>query len=236
MQTKEDIWNFRDFPKWGYFEKEYFEKHRRIFEFMAEDIATPGKDAIILDVGCVTGIGFKNLDSDKRSHIYGVDIVKDFVELFNARGMIGTESDIMKDSLPFNDNFFDAVICGSILEHTLKPKDLISEVSRVVKDDGLLILTVPNAISIRARLNFLRGRNNFRPLIDDLINYDYIKRCGILYSVRELELVLEGHFKIKTIRFLQERKDKIFIEKIYNLIALMLPRMADNIYIVAKKI
>ena len=41
-------------------------------------------------------------------------------------------------SLPFRDGFFDAVICQAVLEHVLDPHRVVSEIHRVLKDDGLV--------------------------------------------------------------------------------------------------
>jgi len=45
------------------------------------------------------------------------------------------------EKIPFNDNFFDAIICvGTVINYTPKPEVAISELSRVLKPNGLLIL------------------------------------------------------------------------------------------------
>lgn len=45
-------------------------------------------------------------------------------------------------------NFFDAILCTEVLEHVPYPVETIKEVSRLLKTDGLFILTIP-CISIR---------------------------------------------------------------------------------------
>ncbi|HTQ05953.1 MAG TPA: class I SAM-dependent methyltransferase [Polyangiaceae bacterium] len=45
--------------------------------------------------------------------------------------------------LPFEDKSFDTVLNVQVLEHTPEPGRLVSEMGRVLKDDGLLILTAP---------------------------------------------------------------------------------------------
>lgn len=44
--------------------------------------------------------------------------------------------------------FFDAILCTEVLEHVPYPVDTIAEVSRLLKNDGLFILTIPG-FSIR---------------------------------------------------------------------------------------
>lgn len=46
--------------------------------------------------------------------------------------------------LPFEDNYFDLVIASSVFEHDLKFWETISEMARVVKDDGLIYINAPS--------------------------------------------------------------------------------------------
>jgi SAM-dependent methyltransferase len=45
--------------------------------------------------------------------------------------------------LPFEDRTFDTVLNVQVLEHTPRPKELVAEMARVLKDDGVLILSAP---------------------------------------------------------------------------------------------
>jgi SAM-dependent methyltransferase len=45
--------------------------------------------------------------------------------------------------LPFDDRTFDTVINIQVLEHTPRPGNLVREMARVLKDDGLLMLSAP---------------------------------------------------------------------------------------------
>jgi SAM-dependent methyltransferase len=47
------------------------------------------------------------------------------------------------ERLPFEDKCFDTVLNVQVLEHTPEPGRLVIEMARVLKDDGLLILTAP---------------------------------------------------------------------------------------------
>lgn len=47
------------------------------------------------------------------------------------------------DNLPFQNQSFDYILCTQVLEHVPKPANVIKEISRVLKEDGLLFLTVP---------------------------------------------------------------------------------------------
>ena len=44
---------------------------------------------------------------------------------------------------PFNENEFDSVLCNQVLEHIFNPDEFLSEIKRVLKPGGRLLLTVP---------------------------------------------------------------------------------------------
>jgi len=86
-----------------------------------------------LNLGCGNDIkeGWLNLDV---ANIPGVDVIHDLNKL----------------PLPFQSNTFTEVLCQDILEH-LDYVDLLREIHRVMKSDGLLKIRVPHFTS----------RNNF---------------------------------------------------------------------------
>lgn len=47
------------------------------------------------------------------------------------------------DSLPYEDNFFDAINCLDVLEHTYEPAKIIKQFGRVVKPGGKVFITAP---------------------------------------------------------------------------------------------
>jgi ubiquinone/menaquinone biosynthesis C-methylase UbiE len=61
----------------------------------------------------------------------------------------------MNRPLPFSDNNFDAVICLEGIEHVVDPVVLISEIVRVTKKEGSIIISVPNITNMYSRLQFL---------------------------------------------------------------------------------
>jgi len=57
------------------------------------------------------------------------------------------EMNVEIDRLPYPDQSFELVLCCEVIEHlTMSPVHMLSEIHRVLKDNGLLILTTPNSL------------------------------------------------------------------------------------------
>jgi len=59
--------------------------------------------------------------------------------------------------LPYDDGSYSAVVCSEVIEHIEKPFILLQEIYRILGEDGFIILTTPNILSLRSRFNFLRN-------------------------------------------------------------------------------
>ncbi|HCS19773.1 MAG TPA: methylase [Bacteroidetes bacterium] len=59
----------------------------------------------------------------------------------------GEEVDVYYDgkTFPFDTNSFDSALCNQVLEHVFNPDEFLSEIHRVLKPGGKLLLTVPFA-------------------------------------------------------------------------------------------
>ena len=93
-------------------------------------------DGTVLDVGC--GIG--DMLSYRKNTI-GVDINPETVNFCRSNG---NYVKLMHNNiLPFDDIFFDGVILDNVLEHILDPVPLLTEVNRVLKYNGKVLIGVP---------------------------------------------------------------------------------------------
>jgi glycosyltransferase involved in cell wall biosynthesis/SAM-dependent methyltransferase len=62
------------------------------------------------------------------------------------------------DSYPYSNGYFSTVLCCELLEHLQRdPMHMMSEIHRVLKPGGIVLLTTPNAVSMRAVAAILRG-------------------------------------------------------------------------------
>lgn len=81
---------------------------------------------------------------------------KPYARLFDTDEYVGLEIDTPKNRLrkhadqyydgtrfPFPDASFDGVLCNQVLEHIFEPMTFLSEIRRVLRPGGRLLLTVP---------------------------------------------------------------------------------------------
>ena len=104
----------------------------------------------ILDIGC--GDGNVSQLYLRRGQVYGLDISMEALEAAKKRGIETVNHDLNKLPLPFENDFFDTIILTDVIEHVINPLELISEVRRVLKKNGKIIITVPNFSRFANRL------------------------------------------------------------------------------------
>jgi SAM-dependent methyltransferase len=90
----------------------------------------------ILDIGCGVGDFLK-----LYKNVIGVDINQDCVNYCINNGLCVQLMPI--DLLPFNDNTFNSIVLDNVLEHIENPSNLISEITRVLTPNGILVIGVP---------------------------------------------------------------------------------------------
>lgn len=117
------------------------------FRFNKEDIG--------LEIGC--GIGFQSsliasisckliatdlYYNDKLTHTLGINKAKDLL-LLTGINNVHLVSCCAQD-LSFRNNYFDYIFSSSVLEHIKDKNKVLSEMKRVLKDDGYIIAIIPN--------------------------------------------------------------------------------------------
>lgn len=100
---------------------------------------TPG---FAIDVGCGGGYTAKILESHRRT--VAVDLSQGALQLSRRRGVSRLcQVDIKDFSLPFKSNSFDLLLALDVIEHVEDDVHALGECRRILKDDGLIIVTVP---------------------------------------------------------------------------------------------
>jgi len=135
--------------------KQFPTRHSFVLEAMGQ---TPGK---LLDVGNL-GDGESNCrilkqDVESRGGEYwGLDSNEALTKRMNLEHQI--VGDLHKTEFP--DNTFDTLYAGEIIEHTWTPGVMISEIHRILKHGGILILDTPNSFNLVHVVRFYLRRED----------------------------------------------------------------------------
>ncbi len=72
----------------------------------------------------------------------------------------------LSGKLPYDDASFDDIVCVEGLEHIENPHQAVREFARLIKQDGSVIVSVPNIMNIEERLKwlFFGYTSHFKPL------------------------------------------------------------------------
>ncbi len=107
------------------------------------------------------------------------------------------EFNIEKDSFPYEDESFDVVLFCEIIEHLLSdPVHTLTEIRRVLKPGGSMVLTTPNAARLENVCKMVSGVN----IYDGYSGYGPYGRHNREYTKHDLFLLLSANgFQVETL-------------------------------------
>lgn len=156
----------------------------------------------VLDVGCGNGYVVSRYAA-AGAIASGVDVTETAVQLTQRRlELMGLEADIRvasAEDLPFEDATFDCVSSMGVVHHTPDTPRAISEIHRVLKPGGRLILMVYHRNSLLYRVNFplqrLMTGKSMQQLVDEVDGIGNPK--GDVYSRAELRRLLGSFTEVE---------------------------------------
>jgi len=114
---------------------------------LAVNLLNPQKREKILDAGCGNGIYANSIAYLFGSEIIGVDLNEEHLNRARAaQKSLRSSAEFKKNSLTnlgLKTASFDKIISMEVLEHIKDDRKALSELSRVLKKGGLLVLSVP---------------------------------------------------------------------------------------------
>ncbi|MFV8368168.1 class I SAM-dependent methyltransferase [Flavobacterium sp. LB2R40] len=133
---------------------------------------------IVLDIACGEGYG-SNLMALTAKRVYGVYIDKEVINVAtnkytknNLSYQVGSVTEI-----PFEDNSIDVIVSFETLEHHDKHQEMMIEIKRVLKKEGLLFLSTPDKLYYTDKANF---KNEFH--VKELYKVDFLKLVNQYFS------------------------------------------------------
>ena len=108
------------------------------------------KSGRILDVGCATG---SFLDAMRRYgwECYGVEINSRAANYAREHLGLNVFAGTLIDA-HYPDSFFDVVTLWNVLEHLHHPQATLYEISRIIRKNGLLVISLPNPDCVEAKI------------------------------------------------------------------------------------
>jgi 2-polyprenyl-3-methyl-5-hydroxy-6-metoxy-1,4-benzoquinol methylase len=124
-----------------------YKNHCKVYRFAAQFV----RNARVVDVGCGSGYGCKILKTEGRAgSVSGCDLSRPAIRYaqhsFSEYAEFSEQS--VTDMKQFSDSSFDVAISSEVLEHVKEygmEGKTISEIKRIVRENGLLILGTPNS-------------------------------------------------------------------------------------------
>ena len=118
-----------------------------------------------------------DLGEGDRSFIKVLDNKK-----FKVKGYDIDTVNFEKDKIPEKDNSIDIIFCNSVIEHVSNISNFLSEIYRILKKDGILIIITPN---------FTYDYKNFYDDPTHINPFTVIKLSEVLklFKFREIEIV-----------------------------------------------
>jgi SAM-dependent methyltransferase len=181
--------------------------------------------------GCYYGVLGKTEHRDVRSE-EGEEFECE-IDLFDAE----------KDRFPYPDGHFSTVLCCEIVEHLQSdPMHMMSEIQRILKPGGALVLTTPNIASLRAAAGILQG---FHPMLFPAYvrpgrNGETEARHNREYTPREVKDLLENSgFELTVLEtgpFREKPHPELaWVEHLLDRYILSKENRGDGIYAVGRK-
>ena len=146
-------------------------------------ISLIGAKGLILDNGCGTGTLMEFLPTND---IVGFDISSGMLNKAKKRMNIFVRGDSQR--LPFKDETFNIIVCRALLHHLPDTKEGVTEMQRVLKKNGEVVILEPiqSVLSIIPR-TLIKGSEHFSEIHKD-------------FKKKELINIIQNKFCIEKIR------------------------------------
>ena len=167
-------------------------RHQALIDFIGKD----KRGMRILDIGSSHGLVLRKMQADFK---VALEISWDYLEQIpDSADVVGIQGDA--ESLPFRPGFFDVIIIADILEHLLKPEQLITILEKICTPETQVYVHIPWEENLEPYLHteyefsHLRSFNAYN--YSNLWNNFYIKRSKFTYPDLRYPLIFSLEKKL----------------------------------------
>jgi SAM-dependent methyltransferase len=135
-------------------------------------------------------------------------------------------------NLPYRDESFDFIAALDVLEHIKDDKLAISEISRILKKGGIVMITVPHRMKFYTNQDKLIGhyrryeKDQIISLFEDL-NLKFLKFFGVygkLMKIADIQSANPNKVEQSLINLREKYETNIFFQKLWNLVVNLLSK------------
>jgi methionine biosynthesis protein MetW len=178
---------------------EYFSLEREMFKE-----AVTGENLKILDVGCGTGALGAFYEKNQNCKVYGIEINESAFLAAKEKLHEVIKGNVEVLDLPYENNYFDVVIMGDVLEHLINPVGTLNKMIVVLKPQGRIYITVPNVRYWRVVINLI-----FKDLWDyeswGILDYTHLR---FYTKASIIKMLKTNNFKVKNTKWVIQKPSK----------------------------
>lgn len=167
------------------YHREVSRDRRSSLSVIGDQISAP---SCVLDVGCGTGALGRYLRARPDIVIDGITINEQEAAIARPdyRKMLIADLEAYDLAQYFEAGAYDFIVCADILEHLRQPKRLLAELTPLLRQNGRLLISVPNLAYCGLIAELLAGEFRYRPegLLDET-HVHFFTRQSALELMRE---------------------------------------------------
>ncbi len=164
--------------------------------------------SLVLDIGCSSGNFGAELIKRKGCIVNRIKIEPAYAKVAAKKLREVFLLDIEKDDLSPIKEAYDVIYFGDVIEHLVKPTEILKRVRPLLKNNGMILFSIPNMAHMSVRLALLRG--NFEYTETGLLDKTHIH----FYDQHEVERVFnEAGYKITNLEFVKKDYPKELLGK-----------------------
>jgi len=187
--------------------REYSKKHVHFYDFKISDLlekavkSKNNRDFSLVDLGCGDGTLLFSLQSKElllnAGKIVGVDLSSQRIKNLRegVKGVVGIVSDACNVE-ELENNVFDVVISSQVIEHVSDDNELLKEIMRLLKSDGVAYISSV----IKKWYGFYIYRNKGKFRLDPTHVREYSSKEDFLKLLERNELKI-SEYRIKMVKY-----------------------------------
>lgn len=165
-------------------EHEQFEWASQKISLLIETLKQIPNRKRVADIGCRTGgqAAYYKAQAGEITEMHGFEISEAPLEVAKRAGILTHVWVSGESACPVEDNFFDVIIAGDIIEHLMDTDVFLQELRRVLRPGGYLLITTPNIAWWWNRLRLLFGKVpaniasvSFRTSLDPAVDCKHLR-------------------------------------------------------------